>query len=144
MPSRGADIVAVTSTTESPYRTSTAPSAWRARWPVAMDSVRPPTSTATWPVLTSVTIQASSRHLRRTRPAARAPPAAGSDGPPTALTAQPEPLDDRAVSRELVGAQIGQKPAPLAHHFEQASAGVEVLLVEAQVLAEMVDTLGQS
>src|SRR5579864_7498043 len=150
MPSRGpADIVAVTSTIESPHRTTTAPSACRARRPVSRESVFPPTSSETRPVRTSVTsvaIQASSSSAcGNGAPGAEytLPPGGARPVPAAWLPAQPEPLHDRAVAREVVGAQVGQETAPLADHFEQAPAGVEILLMNAQVLAEMVDALGQ-
>ena len=72
MPSRGADdIVAVTSTTDSPHRTTTAPLACLASCPVSNDRGRPATSTSTRPVFIAVLIRSPPSSSRSPTPLGR-------------------------------------------------------------------------
>ena len=59
----------------------------------------------------------------------------------TALLAQAELADQRAVALEVVLLQVVQQAAALADEHEQPAARVVILLVLAQVLGEIVDAL---
>src|SRR3954453_291807 len=65
-------------------------------------------------------------------------------GPPervAALTspAQAEPLDQRAVARDVGALQVLQEPAALAHQDEQTTTAVVVVLVLLEVLRQVPD-----
>ena len=51
--------------------------------------------------------------------------------------------NDGAVALNVDLGQVVEKVSPLANHLQQAAAGMMVFLVLAQVLGQVVDTLGQ-
>jgi hypothetical protein len=48
-----------------------------------------------------------------------------------------------SVALNILAAQVIKQPTPLANHHEQTTASVVVAFVEAKVLGQMVDSLGQ-
>ena len=56
---------------------------------------------------------------------------------------QVELLGESDVARIFRAAEIGQQPAALANELEQAAPRRFIVLVRAQVLVELVDTVGQ-
>src|SRR5260221_6052729 len=103
MPSRGLVAAqALTRTTASPERTTTAPSACLAIRPVSMEIVRPPTE------MSRVCIVTVFRNELRQLPGAR-----------VTLLADAEALDQIAVAIRVLALQIVKKAAALADEFEQ-------------------------
>ena len=60
-----------------------------------------------------------------------------------ALAAQAELRDKGAVALQVGSLQVAEQATALADHLQQATAGVVVLAVVAQVLGELVDALGE-
>jgi hypothetical protein len=54
-----------------------------------------------------------------------------------------EALDDLLVAGLVLGPHVVEQPAPLAHHLEQAAAGVVVFLVLFEVVRQTIDAFGQ-
>jgi len=50
-----------------------------------------------------------------------------------------EPLNDTAIAFSVLRLNIVQKPAPVAHHFEEAPPGGMILLVSFEMFGEIVD-----
>jgi hypothetical protein len=59
------------------------------------------------------------------------------------LVTEPQFLNKATIRLNVDAPQIAQKAAPLAYHFQEAAAAVVVLTVDAKVVREIVDTLGQ-
>ena len=59
------------------------------------------------------------------------------------LFADAELFNNHAVARDILLHQVIQQIAAMADHFQQAAAGVMVLLVHLQVLGQVVDPLGE-
>jgi hypothetical protein len=51
-----------------------------------------------------------------------------------------EPLNDTAITFSVLRLNIVQKPAPVAHHFEEAPTGGMILLVSLEMFGEIVDS----
>src|SRR4051794_9491513 len=157
-PSRGSvRPCAVPRTTVCPLETTTAPSACFASFPVSNLISRPPISTDTetgTPAGRSASTMLISllflhcalleggdwvRSHGATRELAQAPPSLGCKE----LAAEAELLDEGAVALEILALQVVQEPAAAADELEQATTGVVVVLVRAQMLGQCVDPLGQ-
>ena len=52
--------------------------------------------------------------------------------------------DNGTIPLDVDLCQVVEKVSPLADHFQEAAAGVMVLLVDAQVIGEVVDSLGEN
>jgi len=50
-----------------------------------------------------------------------------------------EPLNDTAIAFSVLRLNIVQKPAPVAHHFEEAPPGGMILLVSLEMFGEIVN-----
>src|SRR5579884_102752 len=156
---------AVASTIVSPPRTTTAPSACFARWPVSKLISWFPIWTETC-ARRSVAILINCPPLCLWRAGARARPpllfgralaalppmlpaeclrARSNFHPPCSweLAAQAELLDEGAVALEVVLLQIVQEAAAPPDELEQPAPRVVVVLVRSQVLGQVVDPLGQ-
>src|SRR5882757_7586834 len=83
----------------------------------------------------------ATHRARYTKGAAPVPPGTAPDDP--TLSAQTEPLDQRAVALDVLGGQVLQQPAALADQLVHAATGVVVVLVRLEVLGQVVDPLGQ-
>src|SRR5438270_1237658 len=59
------------------------------------------------------------------------------------LAAQPQPLDQRAVALHVLVFQVAEQPPTTTDELQQATLGVEVVLVGLHVLGEVVDATGQ-
>jgi hypothetical protein len=59
------------------------------------------------------------------------------------LLAKTQASDRCAIALDVLSGQIGEQTTPLADQLEEASAGVVVVLVRAQMIGEPVDALGQ-
>src|SRR5437764_7789441 len=141
---------AVASTIVSPPRTTTAPSACFARWPVSKLISWFPIWMETC-ARRSVAILINCPPLCLWRAGARASPSAvlrwarSNFHPPDTweLAAQAELLDEGAVALEVVLLQVVQKAAAPPDELEQPAPRVMVVLVGAQVLGQLVDPLRQ-
>src|SRR5438105_4589678 len=125
----------------SPTRTTTAPLACLARWPVSIDNGRPATSTSTLAVLPRGEGSSGVTAPSSFSPASLwAPPAWGC----SVLPPQAEPIDNRAVPLHRVRAEVDEEAPPLADHPQQSPAGMKVVLVRAQMVAQVIDAGGQA
>src|SRR5205823_949344 len=127
---------AVASTTVPSCCTSTAPCACLATAPVSklislspMVAVRRVASGSTAMLISSLL----SPRARTSR--------AILSGVAPALAAQPQLLDQRPVSLQVVPLHVGQKPPAAADQLEQPAAGMMVVLVHLHVLGELADPL---
>jgi hypothetical protein len=59
------------------------------------------------------------------------------------LFAQPQPLDDFAISFCVVVLEIGQMSSPLANQLVQSASRVIVVFVQLQMLGQLADPGGQ-
>src|SRR5205823_6438257 len=138
---------AVASTIVSPPRTTTAPSACFARWPVSKLISCVPIWTETC-ARRSVAILINCPPLCLWRAGARASPMRWTRSnfhPPccSELAAQAELLDEGSIALEVVLLQVIQEAAALAYELEQPTSRVVVVLVGAQMLGQVVDPLRQ-
>jgi hypothetical protein len=51
-----------------------------------------------------------------------------------------KPLNDTAIAFSVLRLNVVQKPAPVAHHFEEAPPGGMILLVSLEMFGEIVDS----
>src|SRR2546423_6282126 len=143
-PSRGScRPCAVASSMVSPERTTTAPSACLASFPVSNVISLPPmvTSTFDWRcVATAISPPLPVREgggLSQPRHTglAQTPPS----GVDVELSPEAQLLDEGSIALEIVLLEIVQEPAPPADQLEQTAPRVMVLRVRAQVLRQLVD-----
>src|SRR4051812_35743022 len=73
----------------------------------------------------------------------RGPSRNSGSGPLDVLAAQTEPLDERAVPRDVGLRQVVEQPPTAADQQEQAPPAVVVVLVHLEVLGEVADPAGQ-
>lgn len=59
------------------------------------------------------------------------------------LLAEAEARDGCPVALDVLLAQVGEQPAALPNHLEEATAGVVILPIAAEVVRQEVDPLGQ-
>src|SRR6478752_5846382 len=132
MPSRGlAARQAVTRTTESPYRTITAPSACLASLPVSMDSGLLDIE------ISRVVINALSGPRDPKGPR-------GPMGPKTWLFSDVEALDQIGVPMRILRLQVIEQTAAAADEHQQATPRVVVLGVCLEVFGEVVDAFAEN
>ena len=62
---------------------------------------------------------------------------------PKSLSAQAELGYQGSVALDILAAKVIEQPTPLANHHEQPAAAVVIAFVEAKMLGQMVDSLGQ-
>ncbi len=62
---------------------------------------------------------------------------------PAVLLAEAQFCDDSAVTLDIVVVQVSQLPTPLTDHLQKPAPRVVVLPVEAQMLSEVIDTIGK-
>jgi len=59
------------------------------------------------------------------------------------LVTEPQFLNHAAIRLNIDAPQVAQKATPLAYHLQEAATAVVVLTMDAKVVREIVDTLGQ-
>src|SRR5215212_3842665 len=140
---------AVASTIVSPDRTTTAPSACLASFPVSNVSSRPPISTETeaW---RSVAIAICFLHSPIREDGGLSQRLGGARSnfhplfrPERRLPAEPQLLDEGSVSLEVCPLQVVQEPPPASDELQEAAARVVVVLVRPQMLRQLVDPARQ-
>lgn len=61
----------------------------------------------------------------------------------TRLFSQPVACDGRAVSLDVILAQVGKKSPAAADHLQEAAARMVIVLMRAQMIGQRIDPLGQ-